>query len=242
MTNNKNIPQNQPKPIKKQNKPPISPLAISLILGGFFILLTFVVLIFPFNVEIAEYGFSQLFKFNIFIFIFIFGFLFSFIYGIIYILILGGKNSSVALKYITIIVGISLGSVMCVTSLVNPAVKIFANSVGYLILSSSLYGYIYPKTTAINNIFTLNPPDIYGKTDKSVLLTLFDVFNFNKLYEDISTNAENFNFKLNDNKNENNKKSFHRMVVLKHKIGILSWYYISSFTAVLISLKYLVDI
>jgi len=231
--------------IKQINEPLlINPFIISLILGGIFVLIT--MFVYAFHSKINLYGFSyNWFSFNIFIFFIIYGILLIFIYFIIYII--GGglidKSSSKSLHYIVLSIMVIT---LIITFLPSIFVKVFENSIGYFIVSLGLFGNIreiFNYNTNINSNIILKDSHYpmlsdYKNNTASFILTLFDSLNFNNIFNEFNKDNTNYNFYLNSD-NDFKEKLF-RMVVFKHKVGILCWYYISSFMSIIITLHQII--
>ena len=219
------------KSLNNKEKDVIRPIYISLILGSFFIIFTVASMIIINGVN--NYNYFSIIQYNLFIFPFIFGTIFLFIYTIIYKIILNGTADNMALKLIAICTSITLGFTFLLINIPNSSfVKIFENSIGYLI--SSFFG-----SGVIDKTFQFKNKEFDNfKMNKNVLLTLFDINNFNNLYDNINDNNILTNFTIDNSSNIKNE--FHKLVIQKNRIGILSWYYITSFMTVLICLKYLI--
>ena len=247
----KPLPKIHPSSQNKNNTPPpiikisnaIKPITISLILGFFFIILNIFILIIFTNDSTVS---------NIFVsFIGVFIVMFLFLFCIIYIIVLNGKKIKLALQKIAIIMSITFGATLLVLLFSNsgnyPFINVFENSIGFFICSF-IYGSSLNKLFKFkNNLF--NDGEQF-QPNKNVLLTLFSLENFDNLYENFINIDNKYNFIidnsdisiLGDNDPSHFKKYLKNIVAYKNTIGILGWFYITSFFTTLISIKYLSSI
>lgn len=222
----------------------INPISISLILGGIFIVINIFVL-FLFKQKNTLYNL-------VICFIFVFAFLYLFIFGIMYVLVLNGKNLIKALQIIAIIVSITLimTAIIMYFNLDGKYVfiNVFENSIGFFICS-----LFYRKS--IDKIFQFKQDykdffenKIQFTQDKTVLLTLFTLENFDELYKLLNDkkDIDIFNFDITENvdgmKNDDLKEYLRTIVSYKNIIGILGWFYITAFFTTIISIKYLATV
>jgi heat shock protein HspQ len=229
--------------LNEEEKTVISPIVISLILGGIFAFFTALCCLAVNRPNISN-------SINItavlfFICMVTFGVMYSFIFGIIYVLVLGGDSKNkMALQFTAVCLSVILGVTFVLTAIPSSFVKIFANSVGYFIVATL-------NAETLNKGFVLRNKDLEQfHFNKSVLLTVFNFSNFEETWtsimEDAKKNKDNiYNFKIIENgeNNKNNelfKTELKKCVLQKHVVGTMCWYYLSSFMAVLISLKYLI--
>jgi hypothetical protein len=208
---------------------------ITLLLGGAFGLLT---LVFSFAMKNAGVNIGLI---TIIISLFVFGILIVVIYFFIYMLLIGGKNYDGAILYTLVIASIPTVFTLFIILYSREFTGIFGNTIGYFISCQSF------KTT-INSIFELKEGVIdsrykeHYEENKHVLITLFEYFddfvNKNKKYAKIndSTSPDNYNFYITS---EDSLQKLKEIVYFKHTIGILSWFFISSLFASLISIKIL---
>lgn len=242
---NNRQPPNANKPVLKEphttkSNNIIKPITISLILGALFIILnTFILIIFSNYSTINNIITS---------FIGVFIVIFLFLICIIYIIVLNGKKIKNALKKIAIIMAITFGvTLLLLVFSMNgkyPFINVFENSVGYLFCSliygKSLNKLFKFKENLFNNIEQFQP-------NKTVLLTLFTLENFDNLYETFIDTNNNYTFTIDNsdisiigNNDSNELKTYLKNIVsYKNTIGILSWFYITSFFTTLVSIKYL---
>jgi hypothetical protein len=176
--------------------------------------------------------------------------MFVFILFLIYFLLLSGRNLIVASRIISVILVTTIGITGIFLYLVHNAGLVFENTTGYAFVS-----YFYKD--AITKIFKFKE-DIeklndtkYFNQNKSVLLTLFNLKNFDGLYESIKNDkgaidaGRKYNFEFpedkdnKDDKDDKNKDTLKNIIIVKHIIGNLGWFYISSLFATIISVKYL---
>jgi hypothetical protein len=249
-TNNQNLALKNKQPpniLKKSNKPIsnnnyniIKPISLSLILGAIFIILNiFILIIFSNNSTINNIIIS---------FIGVFIVIFLFLICIIYIIVLNGKKIKNALKIIAIIMAITFGiTLILLVFSVNgkyPFINVFENSVGYL-FCSLIYG------NSLNKLFKFKE-NLFNNTEqfqpnKTVLLTLFTLENFDNLYNTFLNKDNNYSFTIDNsdisiigsNDQDKLEQYLKGIVSYKNTIGILSWFYITSFFTTLISIKYL---
>lgn len=200
---------------------------ITLLLGGAFAFLTLV-----FSFAMQKTGLSTGFIICVIV-LFVFGILIVVIYFFIYMLLIGGKNYDGAIVYTLVIASIPtvFTAIVCFS---KTFVSIFENTTGYWL------SYMYKSD--INNIFELNKGIIESKylehfeQNKQVLITLFEYYdNFAEKYKNYKNTDEKYNFFI---LNEGMTR-LKEIVYFKHTIGILSWFFISSLFASIISIKIL---
>ena len=230
---------NTQRPVIK-NSNVIKPITISLILGAFFIILNiFILIIFTNGSTVSNVIVS---------FIGVFIVMFLFLICIIYIIVLNGKKIKLALQKIAIIMSITFGATLLLLLFSNngkyPFINVFENSIGFFICSS-IYGSSLNKLFKFkNNLF--NDGEQF-QPNKNVLLTLFSLENFDNLYDNFTNTDNKYNFIidnsdisiLGDNDPNHFKKYLKSIVAYKNTIGILGWFYITSFFTTLVSIKYL---
>jgi hypothetical protein len=234
----------------------ISPWVISIILGVIFGVFTcFWVLIINMN-KTPSVNYNVFLKHNCIVFLAILAVMFAFIYGIMYVLIIGGTNHKKALPFIGGFLVVTLGFTFIITSIPgnvegSPFIKIFENSVGYAIIS-------YWNKNVLNKMFEFKDVLKPYPFDARVILTTFNTNNFDKLYKDlcvfnpsnnvIDPNIVNYQFiELKEPTNTdtdpidlNKENNLMKMVLQKNAIGVLCWYYMTSFMTTIASLKYLI--
>ena len=230
---------NTQRPVIK-NSNVIKPITISLILGAFFIILNiFILIIFTNDSTVSNVIAS---------FVGVFIVMFLFLICIIYIIVLNGKKIKMALQKIAIIMSITFGATLLLLLFSNngkyPFIIVFENSIGFFICSF-IYGNSLNKLFKFkNNLFN---DDQQFQPNKNVLLTLFSLENFDNLYDNFTNTDNKYNFIvdnsdisiLGDNDPGHFKKYLKNIVAYKNTIGILGWFYITSFFTTLISIKYL---
>jgi len=181
----KNKPKTRPPVIKNSNV--IKPITISLILGSFFIILNiFILIIFTNHSTVSNIIVS---------FIGVFIVMFLFLICIIYIIVLNGKKIKMALQKIAIIMSITFGATLLLLLFSNsgkyPFINVFENSIGFFICS-----FIYGNS--LNKLFKFKN-DLFNdgeqfQPNKTVLLTLFSLENFDNLYDNFINTNNKYNF------------------------------------------------
>lgn len=188
------------------------------------------------------------------------GILVVLIFSFIYKISLRGTNDVMAITIIVCIVSATVGAMMLCCQIPS-FVKIFENTVGYMLVTTVLYStltsqkematYKLSFDSLIKGIFTTETnPQIDDLRDYNFLFTLFRIDNFGAMLNSMKKAQDKFDFKFNMAPTDNNKedkkqgieellKHLFRLSFAKHIAGFLSWMLFASIAASLISTRIL---
>jgi hypothetical protein len=215
--------------------PTFSIVFVFVIIGGLFIIFTFLSLFLPnkiLNIAPENINNKTDMMYTIFLFVSLFLFLsFGYIFGFLYVFLLKGIQYKKVLIYICLCVFSILFPIFIIVLFFSEFVKIFENSIGYGLLT-------FFQNKNINELFIND--DNTTPIDNSFLITLFTPVSFGETLKKIRNSDEKKPFILNE-ENVTTIQNLLKYVLIKNRIGKLCWAYLASVLSVIISLKYIVQ-
>ncbi len=153
----------------------------------------------------------------------------------IYVFYLNGSRKLYALKIIGACILLIIGPMFLLCNS-SPFVKIFENSIGYMIARFISFRSNESFSTFMKNLFTHTS---FQDIDFTFVFSLFTLNNFGTLLHDIGTKRTESNFYINPTyATQENIKHLLDAVIRKNTIGHMCWIYFTTIASSLIAIKY----